>query len=1196
MRNLSLAFLLVVLTVGCGGGNGKSKTGEDTQSGDQREADGVDARADVTLDVVPGDHGKDHDPLPDTSSDETGPDINDTADAPDLPDVFVPDTNDTETPPDVKDIEADEVEIVVVCEPGAPCDDLNACTYDDACVDGICKGTPKLCDDGIACTLDVCKQGECVYPQKPGWCWIWEQCWKEGDLNPNNPCLECVTAHRIYTWTSDDSNTCDDGSVCTVSDSCVDGTCIGSAMLCDDGNPCTLDVCTAGECEFIQQDGLACDDGNICSMSDVCQAGKCVGGEEERECDDFNPCTEDACDSDMGCIYTPFNGFCDDGNECTVGDKCVNAVCKSGAAVVCNDNNICTTDYCNPQIGCKFINNALPCNDGDPCTVGDKCLGGICKKGPDKLNCEDTNSCTMEYCMPFQGCKHVPLANANCSDFDTCTYGDHCVSGECVYNTKVQCDDGNPCTDDICDAAYGCAHLDNSHPCDDGNECTAGDQCMQGECKPGLLPVHCFEENPCLDGECDPAVGCVAIPLDGKPCNDGDQCTLDDICVEGECVHGIAALSCDDGNVCTIDYCDPVFGCVMEPVTLPCDDHNICTASDRCMDGLCQGLPVSCDDNNACTADTCDISQGCGHSVLVNEFCQPRIVIDYPPRAAELYGPPTTVLVQGHVVHNAAPAAWVRVNGQDVIPAANGTFSLNIPAHGGVNLLEAEIFDKLDGKDKLVQTFVMAETYTPMNVVVPEVSRINPALKMWLGQAVWDDNTPTTDDFASIISVFFDSIDWTTMLPNPLTETGEYRIETDTGLLYDRLDVDLICMDGFLRLRATLVDVYIGINAKGKKWYTPSVDGAASASSVVVDMDVLFAVDAAGNVTASMQNLKTSVNGLNVSLDNEFLEFLLGWIINFFEGTFADIVEEEMQSTIYEQVPPLLESAMEQLAFSTTVTLPSVAGLDPITVTLDAKVSGIYFKVGGSTVHLSGAALLAKGNTVDSKGVARRTDCMTGIPAHSFNMLKEAEMAISDDFLNQLLFAVWWSGLLEMDVGAEMLGGGSFEEFGIKDLSIKLKALRAPVVSDCKDGHFEMRIGDLELKASMNMFGQDTDVTLYASAAVGLDVDAVLESEAGVSTSKLVLGVTEIKWVKVELATVSENLVGSEDGLRLIIRDQLMPVLLEQVTNGLMASIPIPIIDLSTLVPGGAPILLRLEVQEAGHEYGFSVLGGEIDG
>jgi len=51
----------------------------------------------------------------------------------------------------------------------------------------------------------------------------------------------------------------------------------------------------------------------------------------------------------------------------------------------------------------------------------------------------------------------------------------------------VDCNDGNACTDDGCDAATGCVHANNAAPCDDGNACTTGDVCDEGECLPGAI-------------------------------------------------------------------------------------------------------------------------------------------------------------------------------------------------------------------------------------------------------------------------------------------------------------------------------------------------------------------------------------------------------------------------------------------------------------------------------------------------------------------------------------------------------------------------------------------------------------------------------------------------------------------------------------------------------------------------------------
>ena len=50
--------------------------------------------------------------------------------------------------------------------------------------------------------------------------------------------------------------------------------------------------------------------------------------------------------------------------------------------IVCNDNNPCTNDSCDPASGCVFTNNTAACDDNDPCTIGDVCGGGSCTGTP----------------------------------------------------------------------------------------------------------------------------------------------------------------------------------------------------------------------------------------------------------------------------------------------------------------------------------------------------------------------------------------------------------------------------------------------------------------------------------------------------------------------------------------------------------------------------------------------------------------------------------------------------------------------------------------------------------------------------------------------------------------------------------------------------------------------------------------------
>lgn len=97
------------------------------------------------------------------------------------------------------------------------------------------------------------------------------------------------------------------------------------------------------------------------------------------------------------------------------------------------------------------------------------------------------------------------------------------------------CDDGNPCTDEACDAVtLECVSTPN-----DANACSDGDLCTTDLCASGV---------------------CVSTPL---VCDDGNACTSPDRCTAGSCVSG-PALDCNDGNTCTEDSCVPASGCKHE--------------------------------------------------------------------------------------------------------------------------------------------------------------------------------------------------------------------------------------------------------------------------------------------------------------------------------------------------------------------------------------------------------------------------------------------------------------------------------------------------------------------------------------------------------------------------------------------------------------------------------------------------------
>ena len=74
--------------------------------------------------------------------------------------------------------------------------------------------------------------------------------------------------------------------------------------------------------------GTACNDGNVCTQTDTCQGWTCVGT-NPVVCAETQCSYAGACYPGTGCLYAskPNGTLCDDGNVCTAGDSCINGSC-----------------------------------------------------------------------------------------------------------------------------------------------------------------------------------------------------------------------------------------------------------------------------------------------------------------------------------------------------------------------------------------------------------------------------------------------------------------------------------------------------------------------------------------------------------------------------------------------------------------------------------------------------------------------------------------------------------------------------------------------------------------------------------------------------------------------------------------------------------------------------------------------------
>ncbi len=155
--------------------------------------------------------------------------------------------------------------------------------------------------------------------------------------------------------------------------------------------------------------------------------------------------------------------------------------------------------------------------DGAPKTVT---LVGVAEKAPP---CRASGPCREVDFNPETGeCKERRLPDgASCVSGNQCMTDETCSGDVCKGVLRV-CDDGNLCTEDVCDPARGCLALDRSADCPMPN-----DSCKSAYCDPlgGCGIVNVDDGTPCGPANCATALICASgqcreldVP-EGTPCN-----------------------------------------------------------------------------------------------------------------------------------------------------------------------------------------------------------------------------------------------------------------------------------------------------------------------------------------------------------------------------------------------------------------------------------------------------------------------------------------------------------------------------------------------------------------------------------------------------------------------------------------------------------------------------------------------------
>lgn len=479
------------------------------------------------------------------------------------------------------------------CDDASDCDDGNPCTV-DTCEGGSCVFTPipgccinaGQCDDGNPCTDDSCVDNECVFAPNSATC-------DDGDAcTEDDTCSEGACAGTAIEDCCNDSSDCDDGNPCTIDDCSLPNI----AALSFDG---VNDYVTMGvasglgttaftvECWFKWTGGSATASTGSGGLDNVIPL--VAKGRSEQDspanlnCNYFlgignNRLVADYEDSAAG-LNHPVAGsttitqnvwhhaaltFDPAGGAVTWTlylDGVAETLCSTSSCTSCNTNCSINPSAIPESQSIQHFSIATGLNStGVPAGF----FGGLIDEvrvwnyarsaseiqGAMNVEIETAPGLLGRWGLN-EGTGTVVADSTTLAENGTLTSGPTWVvndlpafgGGGCVHTPipncclgAGDCDDGNPCTVDVCDNGV-CVNT----PVADGTACSNGEFCDGVEtCQAGV----------CVDG----ADACVDL----AHCDE-----INDLCLE--CLSN---GECDDSNPCTIDTCENNT-CVNTPIAPP---------------------------------------------------------------------------------------------------------------------------------------------------------------------------------------------------------------------------------------------------------------------------------------------------------------------------------------------------------------------------------------------------------------------------------------------------------------------------------------------------------------------------------------------------------------------------------------------------------------------------------------------------
>lgn len=620
------------------------------------------------------------------------------------------------------------------------------------------------------------------------------------------------------------------------------------------------------------------------------------------------------------------------------------------------------------------------------------------------------------------------------------------------------------------------------------------------------------------------------------------------------------------------------------------------------------GVPGgTCEDNNPCTVDSCDPNTNqCLFTPQMTVECLPGIIIQEPARGVsfEEEGP---VKVAGTATTSMGTITEFTINDMSIPLNPDGSFSHYLLPEFGMNLIVARLRDSAGFETQAVQSFFHSSAWNPRDPHDPTVSALKEALYFWLGRNAIDDSKHSLthiNDLATVAELLVRSEDPSTLI-DPEVPVKSFEAPglgtTHVHLTEVRLEdptVNLTPQEGGLHLRLTYASLEADLEFRQPGPTVGAVNvsrGMASASPLVIEADIWVATSNTGavEVTTSEAHVVMENFSIALDLDNDSLEAAINTVLNILKQLFLNQIEATFEEQLSATLEELLAGSLNSPAFEFEAELPPLSGdAEPTPLHLKSIPTSAEFTRLGGTLGFTASTTSNRGLYYPTLGSISTRGCPDQ-PATTlwFDPTYSIQVALSDDFINQLIFSGWWGGAFQFPIPNPEEGVGQLSRIGITGMQTSVDLLHSPVLTACNPaGALRVQIGDMKTRLLLEVTGGE-EVGLNVFTSLEADVEyRIIPTEEGPALS---LHFNHMRRLETEVVLDDPGLLRHKKTLQKFIEEFFITALIENLTSGDGLGSPLPTIDLSA-VEGIAPgHELVLDVSRVHRIANYTVVSGD---